>query len=341
MRRTGLPYIVLIACFLFSAGMALAQGMHFSQYYNAPLLLNPANTALMPNSDYRVGFNFRKQWASVPVPYRTISAYGDFQAMRNKNQTNWMGLGVAFFNDVAGDGDLSLSRIEGFVAYHVEMGISSMLSVGISAASVQRKVDFNKFTFNNQWDGFSFDPTLATGESGYVAKTSFLDVSAGVNYAYFPNEDVYIKLGVGLGHLNQPKESFYNQSNQIGFRPTANFDGLFKLNASVILNPSIYYTSEKNASEIVYGTLFQVNVAGVDANATSLILGAFHRWNEAVIGTIGLQIGEMRVMSSYDFTISSLSPFNKGKGAFELGLKYEGLYGEGSRGRRSYNCPRF
>src|SRR5688572_11237773 len=86
---------------LFFSSQATGQGLHFSQYYNAPLLLNPANTALMPESDYRIGVNYRQQWAAIPVPYKTISAYADFQALRNKNLTNWMGLGLAFWNDKA------------------------------------------------------------------------------------------------------------------------------------------------------------------------------------------------------------------------------------------------
>jgi type IX secretion system PorP/SprF family membrane protein len=330
---------------LFGAALATVksqgQGMHFSQYYNAPLLLNPANTALMPDNDYRIGFNYRNQWSSVPVPYRTFSAYGDLQLMRNRNQTNWMGVGLAFWNDKAGNGDLSLSRSEAFLAYHVQMGEQSMISVGASGAYVARSIDFNKLSFDKQWDGFEFDKTKANGESGYTSQTSFFDLSAGVNLAYFPNENVYLKVGLGVAHVTQPKESFYGQETKMGIRPTANVDLLVKLGPNVILNPSVYYTTQKAASELLYGTLFKVNVSGSDNSQTSLILGAFNRWNEAVIGVIGLEYNHFRLMSSYDFTISSLGSEIKGKGAFEIGIVYEGVYGSFSRQRQSYNCPRF
>src|SRR5690606_15993277 len=135
---------------------SFAQGMHFSQYYNAPLLLNPANAGLMPDNDYRVGVNYRKQWASIPVPYQTIAAFADFQAMRTKNETNWLGAGLSFWNDKVGDGGLSLTRLEATLAYHIQLGDYSMVSVGAAGAYAQRSVDFNKFTFDNQWDGFVF-----------------------------------------------------------------------------------------------------------------------------------------------------------------------------------------
>ncbi len=63
----------------------------------------------------------------IPVPYKTMSAFADFQALKNQNLTNWMGLGLAFFNDVAGDGELKLTKIQGSLAYHVEMGERNMI----------------------------------------------------------------------------------------------------------------------------------------------------------------------------------------------------------------------
>ena len=341
MKNIKIKYLLAAVSSLLLNIQTSGQGLHFSQYYNAPLLLNPANTALMPESDYRVGVNYRQQWAAIPVPYKTTSIYADFQALRNKNLTNWLGLGVAFWSDKAGNGDLSLSRTEAFVAYHVQMGESSMFSVGASAAYVQRSVDFNKLSFDSQWDGFMFDSNIPNGESGYVAQTNFVDISAGVNYALFPNENMYLKIGIGMAHVTQPKESFYGQVNKLGMRPTANIDLLLKLSESVILNPSLYYTTQKSASEFLYGTLFQVNLSKSEKASTQLIVGGYHRLKEAVVGTMGVQYGHLRVMSSYDFTTSSISVANKGRGAFELALRYEGLYGEFSRSRQSYNCPRF
>lgn len=320
---------------------AMAQGMHFSQYYNAPMLLNPANTALMPENDYRVGANYRNQWATVPVPYRTMSAYADFQALRSSELSNWLGVGVAFFNDKAGNGDLSLNRTEAFVAYHLQLGYTSMLSAGISGAYVQRSVDFNKLTFDMQWDGFSFNGSLPNGEKAGVMKTSFMDVGAGINYAYFPNDNVYLKVGVGLAHINQPTESFYSMVNKMGLRPTGNIDLMVRANNALIINPSVYYTRQKTASELVYGSLFQFYTGGDGAKSTQLIVGAFHRWNEAVIGTFGYEWGGLRLMTSYDFTVSKLSPYNGGNGALEFAVRYQGFYGKGGSPRHLYNCPRF
>ncbi len=338
-------YFTGIAAFIFYTILPVdvsAQGMHFSQYYNAPLLLNPANAGLLPTNDYRIGVNYRKQWASIPVPYNTTAVYGDFQALRNKNQTNWLGAGFSFWNDKVGDGDLKLTKFEAVLAYHVQMGDYSMVSVGASGGYIERSVDFGKFTFGKQWDGFNFDPTLPTDEPyAGVRKANYFDVGAGINYAIFPNENVYVKIGLGMAHLTQPKESFFNQTNLVGMRPTANIDALFKLNEVLIVNPSIYYTTQKGASELLYGTLFTMNVSGGDKSNTQLIIGAYHRWGDAVIAGLGLKYMQWKLMTTYDFTMSSLAATNKGRGAFEMGFVYEALYNSFSRDRRTYNCPRF
>lgn len=333
--------------FLFIAVVALAgirskvqaQGMHFSQYYNAPMLLNPANTALMSESDYRLGVNYRNQWAQIPVPYKTISGYGDFQLFRNQNLTNWMGMGFAAFNDKAGDGQLSLSKYEAFLAYHVETGDYTMFSAGLSCGYVQRTVDFNKLSFDQQWDGFKFDPNIANGETQDVAQTSYVDVGAGINFAFFPNEFTYIKLGAGVGHVNLPKETFYGQDTRLKFRPTLNFDALFITSPGVTLNPSIYYTRQGTAQELVYGMQGTVTVGEENYKSSSFIFGIYHRWQEAVVGVLGFQWSGLKLTTSYDFTLSSLTPDTRSNGAMEMSLVFQGFYGGGAR--ENMNCPRF
>src|SRR5690606_23765854 len=111
-------YLICILAFFVPASL-WGQGLHFSQYYNAPLLLNPANTALLPDHDYRAVANYRSQWGRVPVPFSTIAASADFQAFRNMNETNWMGIGGAIFSDRAGNGNLALTNVQLTMAYHV------------------------------------------------------------------------------------------------------------------------------------------------------------------------------------------------------------------------------
>lgn len=339
MRKTLLAIVLILAAT--ATRQSNAQGLHFSQFYNAPLLVSPANTALLPDNDFRVGVNYRNQWNNVPAPFHTISAYGDFQLFRNVAHTNWMGIGVGFFNDRAGNGDLSLLKAQISAAYHLQMGEYNMLSIGLGAAFVQRSVNFGKLTFDTQWDGFTFNPQSANGETYSFQKTSYADITAGINYAWFPNENVYIKLGAGLLHVNRPKESFYNQDNKLGMRPTGNLDMLFKVSDSWIADISAYYTYQKGASELVYGTTFTYNVSPKEKIPNIFILGVYHRMNDAIIPVLGFEWNKIRVTASMDVPVSGISTATGANGAFELSLVYQGLYGSGSVNRSSYNCPRF
>ena len=335
---------MMLGCLLYSFSVN-GQSMHFSQYYNAPLLLNPANTALMPDDDFRVGLNYRNQWATVPVPYNTFCAFGDVKVGGNKNnedRKNWLGLGLAFFNDKAGDGNLSLVQIQGSVAYHLLLSQTSMLSAGLSGAYIQRSVNYDNLTFDTQWDGTTFNTQQANGEKVGIIKTSYPTVAAGLNYALFPNEFVYIKLGGGVLNINQPNESFYNKTNTVGYRPIGNLDMLFKTGPVLIVNPSVYYTTQKGASELVFGSLFRTSLGEKHSHMPAeLILGVFDRWGDAVIGAAGIKVGGIQFMANYDFTMSALSPYNSAYGALEFSLIYTGKYYKNQGVGKMYNCPRF
>ena len=326
--------------------MGWAQSMHFSQYYNAPQLLNPANTALMPEYDYRAGLNYRNQWAAVPVPYNTFSAFGDFKVggnNANKVSNNWLGIGLAFFNDKAGSGDLELTQIQGSLAYHLQLSEFTMLSLGFQAATVNRSVNFDALTFNNQWDGFTFNTNLASGEKPGIAHTQYYTGGAGMNFAWFPNEAIYLKMGGGVTNINQPVETFYGGVNKVQMRETGNLDMFFHTGSVFTINPSIYYTTQSGATEIVGGTMVRISLNGpYDENVTQLILGGYLRLGDAVIGAAGLQYRNWQMMASYDFTISSLGPYNAGYGAMEMSIIYQGVYARNRNDiKKTMGCPRF
>src|SRR5690606_6097162 len=182
-QRTAL----FIAVMFFLPQLCSGQGMHFSQYYHAPLLLSPANAGLMNEKDFRLGAQYRDQWKSIPAPFKTFSLFGDTKLFKSDYGDNWMGLGLALFNDRAGDGELSLTRVDAAIAYHLMMGETTMLSLGLNGGMGQRTVNYDKLSFNEQWDGFRFNFAQANGELNGLVRTGYFDVGAGINLAFFPN----------------------------------------------------------------------------------------------------------------------------------------------------------
>src|SRR5687768_2371088 len=122
---------LLMACCLLVAAVAGAQDLHFSQFFNSPLTTNPANTGFIPDGDYRLGMNYRTQWSAImTVPYKTMSAYGDVQLLKDRFENGWLGAGGVILRDVAGSGNLTSTKIYGSLAYHQLLGYSSLLSLG-------------------------------------------------------------------------------------------------------------------------------------------------------------------------------------------------------------------
>src|SRR3569833_300842 len=78
-----------------------AQDLAFSQFYEQPLLRNPALAGIF-NEDVRINGIFRNQWQSVTVPYQTSGLSAEVKMPRNISDNLWT-IGLQVTNDVAGD----------------------------------------------------------------------------------------------------------------------------------------------------------------------------------------------------------------------------------------------
>src|SRR5664279_1770309 len=231
-------FAVVVVALLFVQGV-VAQDLHFSQFFNNPLLTNPANTGFIPDADYRLGASYRNQYSNIMAqPYQTMSIFGDAQVFRNKIETGWMGLGAVILQDVAGTGSLTSTKAYASIAYHQELGLSSLLTAGFNVGWANKRVDQSKLTYPDQSDGKFFDGSQPTSVVLANNNISYFDLQVGMNYAYFPTEDIYINAGYSIQHVNQPKETFFEDAtaDQISMRHIAFLNGLFKVTDQVTVS---------------------------------------------------------------------------------------------------------
>ena len=339
MKKFFITNLILCATFI-----VRSQDLHFSQFFNNPLLTNPANTGFIPDADYRLGASYRNQYSNImSVPYKTFSIYGDAQVFRNKIETGWLGLGGVVLRDVAGSGSLTSTKIYGSIAYHQMLGLSSLLTAGFNVGWANKRIDQSKLTFPDQFDGKFFDATLPTSVQIVNDNINYFDMQAGINYAYFPTENAFINAGYSIHHINQPKETFFaddgNGVNRVAMRHIAFLNGIFKVHPDVIINPNIYYTNQATSSELVLGLNGAYNLSG--DGEKQLIGGLYYRYGDAVIPMIGLEINNIRFTFSYDVTMSSLKNFNHSLGAAEFNILRKGFYNEYFGNRDQFLCPVF
>ena len=334
----------LLAC---SCSFLFSQDLHFSQWFNSPLTTNPANTGFIPDADYRIGANYRNQFMNIlSAPYKTVSVWGDAQLMRDKIENGWLGVGGVILHDAAGSGNLTSTKIYGSLAYHQMLGYSSLLTAGFNAGWANKRIDPTKLIFPDQFNkttGF-FDAGIPSSVFFNSTSTSYVDVQAGLNYAYFPSNKVYLNGGFSIQHVNRPKESFFDATagydNRLAPRYIGFFNGSFKMSDVLIVNPAAYYSNQAKASEFVLGTSLNYNLSG-EGGTTQLIGGLYYRSSDAFVPMIGFQLLDFRMSFTYDVTTSTLSSYNGGRGALEFSLVRNGFFGQNKSSRRESWCPSF
>jgi type IX secretion system PorP/SprF family membrane protein len=325
--------------FAFFSVVATAQDLHFSQFYNSPLSTNPANTGFIPDADYRIGGNYRNQWSNIMTqPYKTMSLFADAQVFRDRIENGWLGLGGLILSDVAGSGSLRSTKIYGSLAYHQMLGNSSLLSAGFNVGWANKRIDVSKLKFPDQFDGKFFDNTLPTSVVLNANNVSYMDMQVGINYAYFPSENVYINGGYSVHHVNRPKETFFNDvsnNGRIPMRHIGFINAILKMSDKVIINPNVYFTNQAKGSELIFGLNANYNLS--EAGEKQLLFGAYYRLGDAVVPMIGIELNNVRFTFTYDVTLSSLNNFNNSRGASELSILKKGYYAE----KGNIICPHF
>jgi type IX secretion system PorP/SprF family membrane protein len=340
MRFIKIFFLLILCCFALIN--AEGQDLHFSQFFNNPLLTNPANTGFIPDADYRLGASYRNQYSNImAVPYKTMSIFGDAQVFRNRIETGWLGLGAVILRDVAGSGSLTSTKAYASIAYHQELGLSSLLTAGFNVGWANKRIDQSKLTFPDQFDGKFFDSNIPTSAMLLNNSISYFDLQVGMNYAYFPTEDIYINAGYSIHHVNEPKETFFedNGNDQISMRQIAFLNGLFKVTDNVIINPNVYYTTQAKASELVLGINGAYNLT--EHGEKQFIAGLYYRYGDAVVPMVGLEINNIRFTFSYDVTTSSLKNYNHSFGATEFNVLKKGYYSDFQGDRQQALCPVF
>ena len=318
-----------------------AQDLHFSQFFNSPLTTNPANTGFIPDADYRIGAHYRNQWSAVmTVPYKTTSIFGDAQLFRDKLETGWLGIGGVLLSDVAGSGSLRSTKVYGSIAYHQQLGSSSLLSAGFNVGWANKRIDQSKLTFPDQFDGKFFDGKTFTNAVLVNTSVSYMDVQAGMNYAYFPQENVYINAGYSIHHVNRPKETFFDDQTNAGRIPMRHIgflNAILKVNERVIINPNAYFTTQAKATELVFGLNGNYNLS--ETGEKQLVAGLYYRLGDAIAPIVGFETNNVKFTFSYDATLSSLNKFNNYRGASEFSIVKKGFYPQ--RQNRQTMCPTF
>ena len=312
--RRALLLSGIISCLLVTG--AVAQDPQFSQYYQAPLYLNPGFTGITPQQ--RITFNHRLQWPNLPQAFSTVAASYYIWVDELKS-----GFGILASTDKMGSAGWRTTNVGLLYSYKVRINDKLVFSPGLSFGYGINGLDRSKLNLGDglEYNGQSLDPDL-----NRLGNQQYFDFSSGFI--------VYSKIfwvGAAFNHMNQPNMSVLNDVTRLPMKVTVHagariplLDGLRTASRASYLTPSFIYQQQ--------GVITQFNI-GLNYHIDPVSLGLWYRGkpfqqnaigsvnHDALVLQLGLYLEKMTIGYSYDFNISQLS--TSSGGAHEISLMYE------------------
>jgi type IX secretion system PorP/SprF family membrane protein len=331
--------ILLLFAILMLVGMKLeAQDIHFSQYYASPLTLNPALTGKF-NGLYRVTGIYRDQFRNSvsqnPMAYMTPSLSVDFSLLKNKLKTDALGIGaVVLFDQIGG---LQTTKAALSLAYHKGLDKNNKyhLALGLQGIYGNRNIN-SEYTFEEE---LIANPTFQDDQfiASMNGPVNSVDMNVGLLFDGQFTDWMTFYGGYSFMNILRHEDDFLanpagDPSFETPFRHVAHAGFEFEVKKFLII-PGVLYQTTAKTREINFGSTFGYKLENKKEKTTTLFLGAWYRWDVALIAKAGIDFENFRVSGAYDLGIVGLgSDLRNDVGArmpnaFELAISYFGPYG--------------
>ncbi len=343
-------FLLPVALLLLLSRAGWAQDPQFTQFYAAPLYLNPAfaGSALAP----RITVNYRNQWPSV-ANYVTSMVGVDHYVPRFNS-----GVGLMVISDNQGQGQIRSTEIAGQYSYQIQLNELSAVRLGVQASYVNRSLGYYGLTFGDQYDNRGFLPGVISADAPTLAaaarRNNYVDFSTGALYY-----SDWVWVGASAHHINRPSQGFFSGDNSrlpikgsvhMGLRiPLMGFTGLGDEDEKEIsFSPVVHYKFQGKFDQLDIGAYFTYSPLTIGAYYRGLPFKKYEQRinnHDAMAFLVGFRQDKFSIGYSYDATISTLG-FASG-GSHEVSLSYifdpvEG--GRKARNRRKnpqLSCPKF
>ncbi len=336
---------IIISFFLLGISIkSNAQDPQFSQFYAAPLYLNPAFAGSTELA--RVGINYRNQWPAYPTNFVTYSAFFDYY-IDDYNS----GVGILLMSDLEGLAGLRTNSVALQYSYQLRINDGLMFRAGLEGSYIMQRIDKGNLTFGDQID---FDGKFKDITDDNIINADFrnnrFDFGAG---GLLYSEKFWI--GFSASHLLKPVNSLIGGNSQIARKYSAHMGYKFLLPTSTNFNFQGGYRDVSVTPTVQYkiqGQFSQLD-AGLYFNYEPFVFGVWYRGlpfkpvegvfnNESLIFLTGISTNGLHIGYSFDYTLSKLSIATGG--AHEVSIRYEFFMGDPRKppkNVRQIPCPKF
>lgn len=293
-----------------------AQDPQFSQYYQAPLYLNPGFAGITPQQ--RIVANHRIQWPNLPQAFATYAASYDIWVDELRS-----GFGLIMTTDKMGSAGWRTTTAGMIYSYKVPLNDKLVFSPGLQFGYGINGLDRAKLRLGDglEFNGVSLDPELAK-----LGNQQYFDFGSG--FLFYTRA---IWFGAAFHHMNRPNLSILNDVSRLPMKTTIHggmrislYNGPRTGDKFSYLTPSFIYRFQ--------GPINQFDV-GLNYHIDPVSIGIWYRGkpyqqnvvglldHDALIFSMGLYLDNFTIGYSYDFSISELSTASGG--AHEISLVYE------------------
>lgn len=298
--------ILGIIFFSIIVSKAQAQDAEFSQFFNAPLYLNPAFAGV--GEGPRFCLNYRNQWAALDNAFITYAASYD----QNFDAING-GIGIQLASDRQASGLLTSTSVSGIYSYQLNISPNVGIKAGASISYVQKRIDASQLIFaeNINPNNGATNGTVSVDLPDETSR-SIADIGGGIV--------IYTKKfysGIAVKHVTSPNESFIStQVSPWPVRVAVNagieLHSPKSAQTPVYFSPNLLYVQQASFKQLNVGAILGVGViyGGIYFRTT---LGN----SDAAIILMGLKRGIFKFGYSYDATVSNLE---KSGGTHELSI---------------------
>ena len=346
-------FTLVFALFLIGSFQQLkAQDAQFSQFYRAPLQLNPAMTGVFEGS-WRIVANYREQYNSIlnANPFRTIAT--SFDMRRKAVRNDYFSFGVNLLQDQAGAslfsqyrGNLSFSYMKQLSGSRYSTQ-SSYLIIGGQVGAGQNRFNPEKLWFSAQYDAPSVSVNQNADNQEPNLNTSsniFLDYNAGLMWYTRLDEYSSIYFGGALNHISQAEISLFEDGSESLYqRWVLHGGGELAINRELSILPAVLVMIQGPSLQTNVGANFRYS--NHDWREVAIRVGAWGRvaktttsshFDALIFSTI-LEMERWNVGLSYDINTSNLRDASQSRGAFEVSL----IYVHPAKEKFKVNCPKF
>lgn len=336
-----IAYIWLLGILLFPCTVLKGQDQQYTQFYAAPMLLNPAFAGTSIQT--RVAMNYRNQWPTLPQAFVSYNFSFDHFFPEVKS-----GVGLNVSHDRAGTGALTYTNVSLQYAYEFNITRKISLRPAINIGYGSNYLDIDKLTFGDQLarqdaGATTLDPDRARYAQKPVAYPDF-----GAGFLVYAEK---FWLGASIFHINEPVHSLVGRESALprrvsahgGFRIKLSDVGAFSKRQFIV--PAFNYQLQGLFDQLDIGFYYEYDpiiiglwyrgLPGVKKNANSTIN------QDAIAVLVGYEINNMRIGYSYDLTVSSLTPNSGGAHELSIVMEFASKKSKKKNKRRVMPCAKF